>query len=277
MSLKLRRFIGRKVGRVRSSFPYVSGDEYLLKSDLVLDSELSTQALAELDKLPKNIFVTGKFAINSPSVVASLGNGSNRLTIHNYDLIPDAETIRFIADNFSLVGCVNWLGNHHKVVPLPIGIENGRLWQNGIVKDINKDRNLSKQTQKDIDFLFCFSVSTNSKERLDALSNASLLNNSLVVSSPISPKEYRQLLSRSKYVVSPPGNGPDCHRTWEALYFSCIPVVKKQYWPFDNLGDHVLIVDEWQALLDVNVDDFQALPDLTFSLYERFITNYFMP
>ena len=36
---------------------------------------------------------------------------------------------------------------------------------------------------------------------------------------------YRQLLLRSKYVLSPPGNGPDCHRTWESIYLGAIPIV----------------------------------------------------
>ena len=30
-------------------------------------------------------------------------------------------------------------------------------------------------------------------------------------------KDYRKVLSNSYFVISPPGNGIDCHRTWEAL------------------------------------------------------------
>jgi hypothetical protein len=37
--------------------------------------------------------------------------------------------------------------------------------------------------------------------------------------------EYYQLLSQYKFILSPPGAGEDCHRTWEALYVGVIPIV----------------------------------------------------
>lgn len=39
--------------------------------------------------------------------------------------------------------------------------------------------------------------------------------------------EYCEDMAGFKFVASPPGNGIDCHRTWEALYFGCIPIVIK--------------------------------------------------
>ncbi|CAF0722340.1 unnamed protein product [Adineta steineri] len=36
---------------------------------------------------------------------------------------------------------------------------------------------------------------------------------------------YYLHIARSKYVLSPPGNGMDCYRTWEALYIGSIPTV----------------------------------------------------
>lgn len=42
---------------------------------------------------------------------------------------------------------------------------------------------------------------------------------------PLPPAVYLRDLARWRYCVSPPGNGADCHRTWEALYLGCVPVV----------------------------------------------------
>ena len=39
--------------------------------------------------------------------------------------------------------------------------------------------------------------------------------------------EYCENMSKYKFVISPPGNGEDCHRTWEALYMGFFPVVLK--------------------------------------------------
>jgi hypothetical protein len=38
---------------------------------------------------------------------------------------------------------------------------------------------------------------------------------------------YYTDLARSMYCLSPRGAGIDCHRTWEALYLGCIPIVRR--------------------------------------------------
>lgn len=70
------------------------------------------------------------------------------------------------------------------------------------------------------------------------------------------------------FVVSPPGNGLDCHRTWEALNLGCIPILiriiltKETEWQYDCYKDlPVLIVDQWeditQDLLDTTITEFR--------------------
>jgi hypothetical protein len=39
--------------------------------------------------------------------------------------------------------------------------------------------------------------------------------------------DYLKDMSRFKFVASPPGNGIDCHRNWEAIYLGSIPIVIK--------------------------------------------------
>lgn len=60
-----------------------------------------------------------------------------------------------------------------------------------------------------------------------------------------------QTMSQYKFVISPHGNGLDCHRTWEALALGCIPIVKSG--PLDSMFSElpVLIVKEWN---DVTAD-----------------------
>lgn len=71
------------------------------------------------------------------------------------------------------------------------------------------------------------------------------------------------------FVISPPGNGLDCHRTWEALNLGCIPILVKvnfsdydmswQSCCYDDLP--VLVVNRWdeinQELLDRTVVEFR--------------------
>lgn len=50
------------------------------------------------------------------------------------------------------------------------------------------------------------------------------------------------------FVLSPDGNGPDAHRTWEALALGCVPVVKRNFMSA-FLGDlPVIVVDDWREI-----------------------------
>lgn len=63
------------------------------------------------------------------------------------------------------------------------------------------------------------------------------------------------------FVVSPPGKGLDCHRTWEALCLGCIPILLSS--PLDDMFEDlpVLIVSSWselsQELLDKTIVEFR--------------------
>ena len=51
--------------------------------------------------------------------------------------------------------------------------------------------------------------------------------------------------SKYAFVLSPHGNGLDCHRTWEALCLGCIPIVKTSAIDYLYEDLPVLIVKEW--------------------------------
>ena len=50
------------------------------------------------------------------------------------------------------------------------------------------------------------------------------------------------------FVISPPGNGIDCHRIWECLYLGAIPVVKNNiaFSQFSHLP--ILWIDSWEEV-----------------------------
>ena len=78
-------------------------------------------------------------------------------------------------------------------------------------------------------------------------------------------------------MISPHGNGLDCHRTWEALCLGCIPIVKKSGICEDLFYKlPVLIVDNWKdvkvELLKRTIDKFR---NTTFN-YEKLTLKYWM-
>ena len=78
------------------------------------------------------------------------------------------------------------------------------------------------------------------------------------------------------FVLSPHGNGLDCHRTWEALCLGCIPIVKTS--PLDSMYNElpVLIVNDWNditiELLQKTVDEYKGRE----FRYEKLTLKYWM-
>lgn len=60
----------------------------------------------------------------------------------------------------------------------------------------------------------------------------------------VSPSEYYTDLKRHRFVLSPPGAGPDCHRHWEALVMGAIPIVRSSRALRLLEGLPVLMVDD---------------------------------
>lgn len=81
------------------------------------------------------------------------------------------------------------------------------------------------------------------------------------------------------FVLSPFGNGMDCHRTWEALLCGCIPVVRTSV--FDELfeGLPVLIVKNWSDvslnLLVATMAEFKDKLDKKELRYEKLELAYY--
>jgi len=64
--------------------------------------------------------------------------------------------------------------------------------------------------------------------------------------------------TRYAFVISPHGNGLDCHRTWESLVLGNIPIVKRS--SLDPLyeGLPVVIIDDWREVTPQNLERWLA-------------------
>lgn len=76
------------------------------------------------------------------------------------------------------------------------------------------------------------------------------------------------------FVLSPQGNGMDCHRTWEALCLGCIPIIKTSNLDplFEDLP--VWIVNSWSDVTEENMKEkINEFRQRTFR-YERLTIEY---
>ena len=63
-------------------------------------------------------------------------------------------------------------------------------------------------------------------------------------------------LASHKFVISPRGNGVDCHRTWEALYLRTIPIVKRSIHMNDFSDLPIYFVNKWEEVNYNELEEF---------------------
>jgi hypothetical protein len=128
---------------------------------------------------------------------------------------------------------------------------------------------------------FHFLVNTRyAQDRLDAIAK---VPRELVFYEPHKIRRINswQNMVTYKYILSPHGNGLDCHRTWEALALGCIPIVKTS--PLDPLfaGLPVLIVRDWSdvthELLNSFIPDTSCMEKLDLSYWNQLINKHVVP
>jgi len=200
----------------------------------------------------------------------------------------------------------NWVGTHAKVTRIPIGLDYHslhinpprlKILSNSAISNVPhpfgwgprkpavlQERELlqikdnsrpfwDREVKGYANFHFAMSMGYGKTDRPDALNT---ISKDLVFYEPT--KVTRDIcwknMVKHAFVVSPHGNGLDCHRTWEALALGCIPIVKSS--GIDPLFDElpVWIVHNWNEVTLENmkrkVDEFK---NKTFN-YEKLTLAY---
>lgn len=181
------------------------------------------------------------------------------LITHNSDRPVPGKHVALLKDPKILA----WYGqnrDHNDIIPLPIGIANSQY----IHGNVNLIRYISELSlSKDILLYMNFLVRNNTEKRKEAFE--AFIDKPYCHYVPFGDLAVNYLnVRRSKFVVSPEGNGLDCHRTWEALIMGAIPIVKTSYLDplFKDLP--VLIVNEWsdvtEELLNETYEKFKDSP-----------------
>lgn len=220
-----------------SSFPYVSGDTFRALADLEwsrghtrgVDVACSNFVYCQLDDLV--------YLASDVSAMNETAFNHTILLAHNGDLVPDDATLEVLNRSFGAVFMVNALSDHLAagIQPLPIGLENLHYQRYGRLDYFAKPQASSHEREtlryRPIEILGSFRIATNPtvREPLRRLIDA---HRTAWHEPGQDIGKYFSLVRQSTFVLSPPGNGPDCHRTWEALYLGAIPVVLETQMPY---------------------------------------------
>ena len=112
---------------------------------------------------------------------------------------------------------------HPKLTAVPIGIANACFGHGNLAALAEVARTRHSRSR----IIYAnFEVATNRAVRQPILDHLRATDGVWIA--PFRPfEEYLRDLAGCRWCVSPPGNGIDCHRTWEALYLGVIPVVQR--------------------------------------------------
>ncbi|CAN2170740.1 hypothetical protein MCETOYE15_00046 [Candidatus Nanopelagicaceae bacterium] len=264
----LRRRINR--GKPLDSYPFLSGDSYFFSCQYYFESGLLHRVPAKLGRVQKesSLFVRIGELVRFVSYLNDTAEekfSDITLVLHNGDDNIPENLLKFLATRFRRIYAVNLLQESQSFSPIPIGLENRNLFTNGVPIDFEKSLASNRKNPQDRTTLVlqAFSVHTNREERENCITVASQLGSKRLQHA--TPFEYRRALSESKFVLSPAGNGYDCHRTWEAMYLGAIPILRRVHWPFINRNLPVLLVDEWENLLELDLSTISVPQNPTWS------------
>lgn len=196
----------------------------------------------------KKIFIYGDFIHDFMDKFLDHLNDNTIIVTHNSDNgIYDEHKKYLDSKKISKWFCQNRELSHPKLFSIPIGIANSQ-WPHGNQNTIRGIR--ENNTKKDSLVYKNFQIGTNHGERglCDNVTNT----NGILMYPNTSQEQYWNNIKSSLFVISPPGNGIDCHRIWECLYLQSVPILKlvgKQKHAFSQFTHlPILFVDDWSEV-----------------------------
>jgi hypothetical protein len=254
-----------RLSRRPSSAPFLSGDTFRTLANHIYESETTTFSFENLES-GDIVFCQANLILDFNDEVLSKLDKDIVLILGNSDQNFDLELAsKLNLERVTKIFAQNLIEKIEKFEPLPIGLENA--WRLDHGKPFTFKLQRLFRFSKRFKIMWTFSP-TNINERTQAAVALSRLE--LAVEFPrISKSKHRFALSKYAFVASPPGNGLDCHRTWEAMYLRCIPIVKRSFMTeeFENRGLPIWVIDSYDELSQY---DEEALKSKYLELAPRF-------
>lgn len=258
-----------------SSFPFISGDTFRFYCDYAFD-DISRDLDPEKVKNKNTVFVKTDYLGDFFTRIHPKISSQYILVTHNSDLSISNEFQQYLEDD----KIIAWFGQNvsdsrsSKIHPIPIGIAN-RQYVHGDIKIFKEMCEIAPVQEKTILLYMNFSINTNTPERTYAYHY--FLNESFVtVDSNKDFKSYLMDLACSKFVLNPPGNGFDNHRTWECLLMRAIPVQKAS--PIDKIfeGLPIIIVNDWSEINEEFLNEkYEEINNAKFNM-EKLYASYWL-
>ena len=170
-------------------------------------------------------------------------------------LLNHPHVLKWFCQNLPKYGRVNRNGYHPKIASFPYGLNEGAPWDGGkwigslphykkIFFGSIQDKSLLDKTN----FIFAGPLGNNGGGERSCLPQST---------ERIPPTQYFLEMAKSKYVVSPNGDRPDCYRHYEAIGLGAVPITQLDPVAYAHFGVGSVIYNnkQWDlALLEKELD-----------------------
>ena len=175
---------------------------------------------------------------------------------------------------------VHWFAQNvviesERITPIPIGVERPGVGKSSDYAAIIRAREKRKDCPPRKKYLLAINPNTNPACRMPITERLKGIG-AVTVVYDLSFEDYLDAIVDHEFVISPPGNGYDCHRTWEALYIGAIPIVWNLS-PALFTGVPAVLVDSTEELINLIQQDaiippsFKDIPRLKFDYWKQLI------
>ena len=247
----------------RDSYPYVTGMGFRNRCHMIYD-EYQKDPPERITEDGQVVHVKTNFVPHFFSHVLPLINYRIVILTHNSSFGIDSSYSTFL-NNKKIIRWYAQNANffHPKLHSIPLGIANAR-WPHGNIGMV--EQVIGKNYSKDFLVYMNFDLNTNYAKRSRVFEMFD--EKDYVLKGQKKPfKEYLKDLARSKFTISPPGHGIDCHRIWESIAVGTIPIVENCH----NISFHtrlpILIIDDWRLVDKDFLEHKHGF--LTSDLYDR--------
>lgn len=236
--------IRRDVDATDDSYPYVTGMGFRNRCHLIFD-EFHKEEASRISSDGQVVFIktdlieaffiyvlpTIQYKIKIVTHNSALGIDNRYLELLNHPKI-----LKWYAQNANI--------DHPKLQSIPLGLSN-RRWGHGNIGELEEIN--QEDIHRDALVYMNFDINTNKGKRAEVY-NLFRNQDYVFYADRKSFKEYLRDLKSSKYSLSPPGAGIDCHRIWESVSVGTIPIVERCH----NISFYedmpIMIVDDWNSI-----------------------------
>ena len=230
-------------------------------SDKYFDKNYFTN-LKDFDKvfLTTNMFKKFIKQVNLNKKIIIILHCSDTGFPNEFSIKNNKDYTKLIENNINIykLYCVNFdlKQDHLKIKPILLGIDYHYL--SNKLSPLEQEQKLisiyknSVPFEKRLDLSYSFfhfrMLNRHNKDRFVAKDVLDKVNFNVYQDKKIPREQTWKNMVKYKWIISPHGNGLDCHRTYEAIALGCIPVVKSSTLDIMYKDMPIIILDDWKEI-----------------------------